>query len=113
MDNMKRRYTKGEVSSIEHINFGVKWLSKVKAKDIERYQDEILKIGGIFLIPHLHKLFNLAIQQGLPKPWTEILILIIFKGGDKINPFNYRTIMISPILAKTYGSILERRLEHG
>jgi hypothetical protein len=60
--------TKDEVFSIEDIKFGVKWLSKGKAKDIEGYQDEILKIGGPILIPHIHKLFNLAIQQGFPKP---------------------------------------------
>jgi hypothetical protein len=42
--------------------FGVKWLVKGKAKDIEGYQDEILKIGGHVLIPHIHKLFNLAFK---------------------------------------------------
>ena len=41
-----------------------------KAKDIEGYQAEILKIGGLVLIPHIHKLFNQAVKQGFPKPWT-------------------------------------------
>jgi hypothetical protein len=52
--------TKDEVFSIEDIKFGVKRLSKGKSKAIEGYQDEILKIGGPILIPHIHKLFNLA-----------------------------------------------------
>ena len=110
MDNMSNNSTKDEVFSIKEIKFGVKRLSKGKAKDIEGYQGEILKIGGPILIPHIHKLFNLAIQQGFPKPWTQSFIVIIFKSGDKSNPSNYRTIMISPILAKIYGSILEKNI---
>ena len=77
-----------------------------KAKDIEGYQAEILKIGGHVLIPHIHKLFNLAVKQGFPTPWTKSLIIPIFKSGDKNNPSNYQTIMISPLLAKLYSIIL-------
>jgi hypothetical protein len=62
------------------------------------------------LIPHIHKFSNLAIKQGFPKPWTKSLIVPIFKSGDKSNPSNYRTIMISPILSKLYGSILENKV---
>ena len=53
----------------------VKWLENGKAKDIEGYQDEILKIGGPILIPHIHKIFNLAVKQGFSKPWTQSLII--------------------------------------
>jgi len=96
--------------SIEDINFGVKQLANGKAKDIKGYQAEILKIGGPILIHHLHKLFNLAVKQNFPKPWNQSLIVPIFKCGDKSNPSNYRTIMISPILSKLYGSILEKNI---
>jgi hypothetical protein len=61
MENMPNNSTKDEVFSIEDIKFGVKQLSKGKAKDIEGYQDEILKIRGPILIPHKHKLFNLVV----------------------------------------------------
>ena len=77
---------------------------------IEGYQEEILKIGGHVLIPHIHKLFNQAVKQEFPKPWTESLIIPIFKSGDTNNPFNYQTIMISPLLAKLYGIILENNI---
>jgi hypothetical protein len=60
-NNILNSSTKHEVFSIEGIKFGVKRLSKGKAKDIEGHQDEILKIGGPILIPHIHKLFNLTI----------------------------------------------------
>jgi hypothetical protein len=39
-----------DVFSIEDIKFGVKWLGNEKAKDIEGYQYEILKIGGPIMI---------------------------------------------------------------
>jgi hypothetical protein len=38
------------------------------------------------------------------------LIVPIFKNGDKNIPFNYRTFMISSILAKLYGIILEKKI---
>ena len=81
-----------------------------KAKDIKGYQVEILKIGGLVLIPHIHKLFNQAVKKGFAKPRTESLIIPIFKSGDTNNPSNYRTIMICPLLAKLYGIILEKKI---
>lgn len=60
------------------------------------------------LIPHLPKLLNMTVEHGFPKLWTQILIVHIFKSGDKKSPSNYMNIMISHILAKLYGLILER-----
>jgi hypothetical protein len=48
--------------SLDDIEFGVKQLANGKAKDIEGYRAENFKIGGSILIPHIHKLFNLAIK---------------------------------------------------
>ena len=93
---------------LEDIDFRVKHLANGKAKDIEGYQVEILKIGGPIL--HIHKLFNLAVKQWFPTPWTQILIIHIFKSGDKNDLSNYRTIMIIPLLAKLYGIILEKKI---
>ena len=54
--------TEDEVFSLNDIDFGVKYLANGKAKDIECYQDEIFEIRGPILIPHMHKLFNLAVK---------------------------------------------------
>jgi hypothetical protein len=54
--------TKEEVFSLDDIEFGVKQLANGKAKDIEGYQDEIFKIEGPILIPHIHKLSNLVFK---------------------------------------------------
>ena len=95
---------------LEDIDFVVKHLANGKSKDIEGYQAEILKIGGHVLISQIHKLFNLAVKKGFPIPWTQSLIIPIFKSGDKNDPSNYQTNMISPILAKLYGIILEKKI---
>ena len=50
-----------EVFSLEHLANG-------KAKGIEGYQAQIIKIEGPILIHHIHKFFNLAVKQGSPKP---------------------------------------------
>ena len=84
-------------------------LRKWKIQRLEGYQAEILKIGGHVLIPYIHKLFNLVVRQGFPAPWTQSLIIPI-KNGDKNDRSNYRTIMISPLLAKLYGIILEKNI---
>ena len=73
--------TTKEVFSLEDIDFGVKRLENGKAKDVEGYQEEI---GGPVLNPHIHKLFNQAVKKGFPNPWTQGLIIPIFKSGDKI-----------------------------
>ena len=102
--------TKDEVFSLDDIESEVKQLANGKAKDIEGYQAKFFKIGGPILIPHVHKLFNLAVKRSFPKPWTQNLIVLIFKNWDRNIPSNYRTIMISPILAKFYGIILEKKI---
>ena len=89
IDNFETLLTIEEVFSLEDIDFWVKHLAIEKAKDIEGYQVEILKIGGRVVISHIHKLFNQAVKQGFPKPWTQSLIIPIFKSGDTNNPSNY------------------------
>ena len=86
-----------KVFSLDDIEFRVKRLANGKSKDIEEYEVSIFKIRGPILIPHIHKLFNLAVKEGFPKPWMQNFIVHIFKNGDRNIPYNYRTIMISLI----------------
>ena len=86
MDTIPIVPTKDEVFSLDSIEFGVKHLANGKAKDIDGYQDGIFKIGWLIIIPQTHKLFNLAVKQGFPKPWMQSLIVPIFKMGIKTFP---------------------------
>ena len=80
IDKFETLLTTEEIFSLEDVDFGIKHPANGKAKDIEGYQTEILKI------PHIHKLFNQAVKQGFPKPWTQSLIIPIFKMGIQITP---------------------------
>ena len=64
--NIQTLLTTKEVFSLEDIDFGVKRLANGKSKYIEGYQVEILKIGGLVLILHIQKLFNLVVKKGFP-----------------------------------------------
>jgi hypothetical protein len=68
LENIQNVSIEKKLFSIEDIEFWVKWLTRGKYKDIEGYQVEILKIGGPILIPNIHKLFNLVVKKGFPKP---------------------------------------------
>jgi len=68
IDNFQTLLTSDKIFSLEDIEFEVNCQANGNAKDIEGYQEEILKIGALVLIPHNQKLFNQALEQGFPKP---------------------------------------------
>ena len=76
IDTIRIVSTEDEVYSLDDIDFRVKQLANGKAKDIEGYQAEIFKTGGPILIPHIQKLFNLAVKKVFPKLWTQSLIVL-------------------------------------
>jgi hypothetical protein len=101
--------TTTKLFSVQKIEVGIKKLGVGKAKDLVELQAEYLKWGSKTLAPHIMKIFNI-IQQGFPIDWTMSLAIPLFKSGDVNNPSNYRTIMINPLFAKLFGSMLENRI---
>jgi hypothetical protein len=65
MDTIPNVPIEDEVFSMEDIEFGVKWLTNGKAKDIEGYQDEIFKIRAYPHPSHTQAL-QFSSQAGLP-----------------------------------------------
>ena len=65
------------------------------------------------LAPHITGIFNNIIQQGFPTDWTTSLAIPLFKIGDVNDPSNYRTIMINPLFANLFGSMLKIELASG
>ena len=94
----------------QEVEMGIKRLGAGKAKDLDELQVEYLKWGLKFLSPHITKIFNNIIQQGFPTDWTTSMAIPLFKSGDVNNPSNYRTIMINPLFAKLFGSMLEKKI---
>jgi hypothetical protein len=95
---------------IKDIEFKVKCLIKGKVKGINGYHAKILKIGSYILIRHFHNLFNIVVKKGFPKIWIKSLTVHILKSSEKNNPSNYTTIVISPLIAKFYSIILEKKI---
>jgi hypothetical protein len=46
VDNIQTVFIEEKVFSIEYVEFGIKQLTKGKSRNIEGYQEEILKIRG-------------------------------------------------------------------
>ena len=95
---------------VQEVEMGIKRLGAGKAKDLDELQAEYLKWGLKFLSPHITKIFNNILQQGFPTDWTTSMAIPLFKSGDVNNPSNYRTIMINPLFAKLFGSMLEKKI---
>jgi hypothetical protein len=62
MDTIPNLPKKEEDFSMEDIESRVRRLANGKSKDIEGYQNQMLKIRGPILIPHIPKPLNLAIM---------------------------------------------------
>ena len=85
MDNLETLLTTKEVFSLEDVDFGVNRLANGKAKDIEGYQAEILKIGGPVLIPHIRKRFSTKrSSKGSLNPGLRASLSLFLKAGIQI-----------------------------
>ena len=60
---------------------------------------KVLTIDRLVLIHNIHNPFNILVKKDFPNPWNEILIIPILKSGEKYNPSNYSTILISLALS--------------
>jgi hypothetical protein len=96
--------------TVQEVEMGIKRLGTRKAKDLDELKAKYLKWGLKILPPHITKNFNNIIQQGFPTDWTNSMEIPLFKSGDVNNPSNYRTIMIKPLFAKLFGSMLEKKI---
>ena len=105
--------TDTKLFTVQEVEMGIKKLGAGKAKDLDELQAEYLKWGLKFLSPHITKIFNNILQQGFPTDWTTSMAIPLFKSGDVNNPSNYRTIMINPLFAKLFGSMLEKKSASG
>lgn len=92
---------------LQEVENGIKTLKTGKEKDSVELQAEYLKWGMNALALHIIEIFINIIHQGFPRDWTTSLAIPLFKSGDINNPSNYRTIMIDPLFAKLFDSMVE------
>ena len=96
--------------TVEDVEKAVAKIHNGKACDTSGIHAKMLKWlpqeGLAFVIDIL----NQAYHNGFPLDWQDNCIKAIHKGGNRNELSNYRTIMIGPIIANLFGSLLERKL---
>eukprot|EP00249_Psilotum_nudum_P014414 c24809_g1_i1 orf=143-907(+) len=81
-----------------------------KAADTIHLVTELISWTKEHTQEHIAAVLNQALKHGLPVEWQENWIKPIYKGGDRNQLTNYRTIMICSTLAKLYSTIIETKL---
>lgn len=81
------------------------------ACDVDDMQIKPVKyVADIIAIPLAH-VFNLILSTGsFPKKMQTAKVILIFKGGDKNLPKNYRPISILPVFSKVIEKLIHARL---
>ena len=99
-----------EFSSSE-VQESVKSLKMGKSCYIDNIGNEVIKHGYSNMEPALIALFNVVLRYGsFPKIWSDGLIIPLHKKDDKLDPNNYRGIVISSCLGKLFLKILTKRI---
>ena len=72
---------------------------------------QALRMAGPLLAPCLAALLNLCAEAGtLPVSWAMSAVTPIHKGGNELDPNNYRGIAVGTAIAKLYATLLNQRL---
>ena len=84
---------------------------RVKACTVGLLTVEALTLVGPLLAPCLAALFNLCAAAGrLPTSWALSGVTPIHKGGDELDPSNYRGIAVGTAIGKLYATMLNQRM---
>jgi len=86
-------------------------LKSHKSSGIDQIPAELIKAGGRTIFLEIHKLItSIWKKEKLPEEWKELIIVHIYKKGDKTNCNNYRGISLLPTNYKILSNILLSRL---
>ena len=97
--------------SSSEVSESVKSLKMGKSSYIDNIGNEAIKHGYLSIEPALIALFNMVLSYGsFPKIWSDGLIIPLHKKDDKLDPNNYRGIVISSCLGKLFLKILTKRI---
>lgn len=81
------------------------------ACDVDDMQIKPVKHVADIVAPCLTHIFNLILSTGLfPEKMQTAKVVLIFKGGDKNLPKNYRPISILPVFSKVIEKLIHARL---
>jgi len=88
------------------------WLLKShKSPSIEPMPAELIKAGGRKFRYEIHKLIiSIWNKEELPVEWKEVIIVPMYKKGDKTDCNDYTGIPLLPTMYKSLSNILLSRL---
>ena len=100
-----------EIISKDEIFLAIKQLAKNKAAGKDSILNEMLKSSFPHFIDLLYQLFNKCWKNHkFPSSWGEVLVIPIYKKGNKSSPDNYRPISLVQNIAKLYLTIIQKKL---
>ena len=90
---------------------GIKIIKSNKAAGIDGVSPSVLKFLNESCIICLTVILSIIFYGVYPIFWTMTRLFTVFKGGDPMNPGNYRGINIMSTFPKLYDNILTMRLQ--
>ena len=97
--------------TINEVISAVKKLKTGKSHGVDDILNKYLIETVDILGSHLCDLFNSILESGIfPEPWTEGIVIPIFKKGDKMDCGNYRGITLLSCFSKLFTVLLNRRI---
>ena len=93
--------------SASESELAIEKLKTHKSPRIDQIPAELIKAGGRKIRCEIHKLIiSIWNEEELPEEWKELIIVPIYKKGDKTYCSNYRGISLLPTTYKILSNIL-------
>jgi len=94
-------------SSAFEVELAIEKLKSHKSPGIDQIPAELMKTGGRTIHYEINNLIiSIWNNEELPEEWKELIIVPIYKKGDKIDCSNYRGISLLPATYKILSNIL-------
>ena len=104
------QYTDDPIT-ITEIKSIIKKLKNGKSSGPDLICYEVIKHSSHAMLTSLAKFFNLILKTSVyPEKWNKSFIIPVFKGGDQLDPMNYRGISLMNCLSKLFNSLINNRL---
>jgi hypothetical protein len=81
-------------------------LKSYKSPGFDQIPTELMKAGGRTVCYEIHKLIiSVWKEEELPEEWKKLIIVPIYKKGDKTECSNYRGILLLPTKYNIFSNI--------
>ena len=97
--------------SVFEVELATEELKSQKSSGIDQIPSELIKAGGRTICYQIHKLIiSIWNKDELPEEWKQLIIVPIYKKGNKTDCSNYRGISLFTTTYKILFNILLARL---